>query len=297
MQNARKIILALTLLAMILCSWFALLDEPASQRIDAGLKRALISFATARTLNAVISVAQGTEVAIQPMGVGVTLTPGQLLEPVNDLVEKFASLMLAACVAFGIQKILIIIGGHWLVNLFLTTSALGWAWFYFRQQQSPQWLSKILVILLMVRFSIPMITIGTDLIFQEYMAAEYTINQQEISKGSAQVAEFMPSTETEQASNETEQSSNEDNVSWWGKVKKMAGSLASKATDALNVKKHARNLQQSAEKWVKHIINLIVIFLLQTLIIPILLIWALYALAVSLMRNPYNNAKKLMDSV
>lgn len=274
MQNARKVILAIALAFIILCSFFNFLDAPAIQRIDAGLKRALISFGTARTLNAVISVAQGTEVAIQPMGVGVTLTPGQLLEPVNDLVEKFATLMMAACVALGIQKMLISIGGNWLVSLFLTLTALSWAWLYFRQQQPPRWLSRVLVILLMVRFAIPIVTIGTDLLFKEYLATDYTINQQAIGKASSQVTELKPPVQAPTALTK-------DNGSWWDKglvnMKEMATNLASKTSAAVDVKAHAKNLQLSAEKWIEHIINLIVIFLLQTLIIPLLLIWALYA--------------------
>ncbi|MCB1944024.1 MAG: hypothetical protein KDI53_18575, partial [Candidatus Accumulibacter sp.] len=84
------------------------------------MKRALVSFATARALNAVISVAQGTEVSMQPAGMGVVLTPGQLLDPVNDLVEQFSHLMLAASVAFGVQKVLISIGAYWVISLLLT---------------------------------------------------------------------------------------------------------------------------------------------------------------------------------
>jgi hypothetical protein len=80
----------------------------------------------ARALNAVISVAQGTEVSLQPLGVGVTLAPGQLLDPVNDLVEKFSDLMLMASVAFGVQKVLISMGGYWLISLLLTFAAIGW---------------------------------------------------------------------------------------------------------------------------------------------------------------------------
>ena len=44
-------------------------------QVDAGLKRALATYAAARALNAVISVAQGTEVALEPGGVGVVLAP------------------------------------------------------------------------------------------------------------------------------------------------------------------------------------------------------------------------------
>lgn len=79
-----SVALAVAMLIIIVCSWLAPLDSAANKQVDAGLKRALLSFATARALNAVISVAQGTEVAVEPAGVGVVFTPGQILDPINQ---------------------------------------------------------------------------------------------------------------------------------------------------------------------------------------------------------------------
>src|SRR5512139_1881714 len=86
------------------------LDESAQVYVDQGLKRALVTFATARTLNAVLSLAQGTQVSAQPLGVGVQVGLGQLLRPINEIVGQFADLMLAACIAFGAMEILIRVG-------------------------------------------------------------------------------------------------------------------------------------------------------------------------------------------
>ena len=61
-------------------------DRFAETEYQALFQRALVTFALARTLNGVISAVQGTELALQPAGVGVTLTPGEILDPVNDLV-------------------------------------------------------------------------------------------------------------------------------------------------------------------------------------------------------------------
>ncbi|MCZ8284370.1 MAG: hypothetical protein O9353_02855, partial [Bacteroidia bacterium] len=72
MPAVRRALVAFTMAAFTACAWLAPLDAPAMQQVDAGLKRALVSFATARLLNAVISVAQGTEASVQPFGVGVT---------------------------------------------------------------------------------------------------------------------------------------------------------------------------------------------------------------------------------
>ena len=192
MKIARLTALALCMTAIILCSWLAPLDAPATQQVDAGLKRALLSFATARTLNGVISVVQGTQLSAQPFGVGVSLTPGQLLAPVNELVKHFSDLMLAASVAFGVQKVLISIGSYWLISLVLTAAALGWTWCYFRQRQSPGWLSRVLVILLMLRFAVPLVTIATDLLSQKFLSDDYVASQQAIDISSGKVATLNP---------------------------------------------------------------------------------------------------------
>ena len=43
-----------------------------------------------------------------------------------------------------------------------------------------------------------------------------------------------------------------------------------------DVKAHFANLKAAAEQAAEHIVKLIVIFVLQTLVIPLLLLWALY---------------------
>lgn len=314
MQIARRAIIALLLVTMVLCSWFALLDSPATQRVDSGLKRALISFAAARALNAAISVVQGTELSIQPMGVGINLTLGQVLDPINDLVEQFSSLMLVACVAFGVQKILISVGGYWPVNLILTIAALCWAWLFFRQLQPPAWLSRILVVLLMVRFAIPMVTIGTDLLFQKFLVADLNASQQVIDTASGQVTELnlpdqTPENKPDQLSENNPDQTPENNpdqisennpvqpsledkglASTLKDIKDKIGeaigsgkTIVTKTMAALrqkgSLKKQFKEIVVASEKWVEHFIHIIVIFLLQTLIIPILLLWALYAVA------------------
>lgn len=64
----------------------------------------------ARGLNAVVSVAQGTELSIEPVGVGVTLAPGEILDPLNDLIEQVSTVLLIASASIGIQKIVVGIG-------------------------------------------------------------------------------------------------------------------------------------------------------------------------------------------
>jgi hypothetical protein len=87
-QRAERILLVVVLAIALASAWLKPLDVAATEQVDAGLKRALVSFATARALNALISVAQGTDVAMQPGGVGVTFAPGQILRPLNELGKR-----------------------------------------------------------------------------------------------------------------------------------------------------------------------------------------------------------------
>ena len=260
-QPILRAALAIAVLIMVACSWLAPLDTTANQQVDAGLKRALISFATARALNAVISVAQGTEVAVEPAGVGVVFTPGQILDPVNDLVEQFSNLMLVASVAFGIQKVLLSIGAYWGISLVLTLTALAWVYRTLRQQPSPAWLAKILVVLLLIRFAIPVVTIGTEFLFQQFMARDYQASQQVIDNASGNLGKLNPPAETAQQN----PGMIESVKAWWSQTG--------------NVKLRFEQLKQTAEQTVENIIKLMVIFVLQTLIIPLLLLWVLYRVA------------------
>jgi hypothetical protein len=256
MQFAQRTLLLLSAAAVMLGAWLAPLDAPAMQRVDAGLKRALVSFASARALNAVISVVQGTEISAQPMGIGVVFTPGQVLDPVNDLVERFSNAMLAASVAFGVEKVLISVGGYWPASLLLTIVTLGWLWRRYHSR-SPAWLSRLLLILLMVRFAVPAVMLGSDLLFEKFLAADYTANQQAIDIASGQIEQSKPPVVTGEK----------------GLVDRMKDWLGEKSLDA-GARLDA--LKQAAEKITERVINLIVIFLLQTLIIPLVLLWAMY---------------------
>ncbi len=152
--HQRRVLIVVAVIAAVFFAWYPPIQDQANAQVDAGLKRALISFASARTLNAIISVVQGTEMSVQPFGVGLTLTPGQVLDPINDLLEQFSSLMLVASVAFGIQKILLAVGGHFAVSAVVSAVLILWAWLAL-SDKSVTWVSRLVLVLLMIRFAVP----------------------------------------------------------------------------------------------------------------------------------------------
>jgi hypothetical protein len=261
-MSTRNRLLMLFALALVLAlAWLRPLDDAATGQVDAGLKRALVTFGTARALNAVISVAQGTEVAVQPAGVGVTFAPGQVLDPVNDLVEQFSTLMLAASVSFGVQRALVGVGGYWAVSLLLTVVALGWAATHWRGRTPPPWLTRLLLVLVLVRFAVPVVALASEASFQLFLAEDYSAGQARIELSTDQFSSLnAPADPTR-----PEESLAERMKRWWSQT--------------ADVGKRFDEMKQVAARTVEHIVRLIVVFLMQTLVLPLLLMWALLRLS------------------
>ena len=180
-RGATRRILAVVALAVLLpLAWLGTLDGWAGRNVETGLTRALATFATARAANAVISAMQGTSVDVTPLGVGVIATPGQILDPLNDLVEEFSTLMLAACVSFAIQALLMAVGASWEVSLALTVLLLGWALIAWRAAPPPRLLVRLLVILLFVRFAPALAALGSEGAFRAVMAGTYSSSQSRV---------------------------------------------------------------------------------------------------------------------
>lgn len=238
-------------------AWLAPMDATASAHAQAGLKRALATFAAARALNAAISVAKGTELSVAPAGLGVTLTPGQVLDPVDDLVEQFSSLMLMASVAFGVEIALIRMGAHWIVAALLTAVAAAWAWRAWRGQPRLAWLDRLVVAALLVRFAVPLVVLGSEAGFRLFLEGDYAAGQAAIESSGREIdARAAPS-----AVPKGEESIADRLKGWWSR--------------APDVGQRIDELKAVAGRAIEHVVRLIVVFLLQTLVVPLLLLWAL----------------------
>lgn len=167
-------LLVLAVAAMLVAlAWLKPLDTGAQTALTTGLKRALVAFAVVRSLDAAVSLAQESTVSLQPAGVGVTLAAGQLLDPVNDLLEKVSGVLLAASASFGIQLLLLKLGGSTLVSAVLTAVLAAAAWRWWRAGALPRWLALLASLMIVVRFAVPLASAGSELAFAYAMADDY----------------------------------------------------------------------------------------------------------------------------
>jgi hypothetical protein len=102
-------------------AWYGVLDQYSSETINSSTAAAGLVYATARGINALVSVLQGTELN----AVLLTFSIGEVLDPINDLIERFSTLVLFALGSLALQQILLTLVSHAMFNAALSILAIG----------------------------------------------------------------------------------------------------------------------------------------------------------------------------
>jgi len=249
-MNLQRKILGAMLLAMLAgLVWLRPLDAPAVQYTESGLKRALATFAAARAMNAALSVLQSGTVNLQ-LGAGASVQLGAVLDPLDDLVEQFSALMLAATISFATQRLLIELSGAWPVSALLSALLLAWAAFRWQGRIAPGWLPRLALGLLCLRLAVPLAALGSEATYRMLLAREYDASQMEI--GSAKV----PGVEIQSEAGVIDKLK-----AWWSQSTEFDKKIAA--------------LKAAANGWVEHMVRLSAVFLVQTVVLPLLFLWAM----------------------
>lgn len=294
-SKLKLISMLVVLTAILYCAWAKPLDSIAEKQVAAGFKRALISYGSARVVSAAISFVQDVNFSVQFFG-GVEFSPGQALHSIGNLVDKFADLMLAATVIFGAMKVLIMIGGSLWASLAVTGAFLVWGAYYLRGHPSPIWLSKLVIILLLTRFAVPIAMVGSDLVYQHFLAARYTENQSVIDK-TANKMDVIPNAGVNGLAPDgnpvIDGGAGNDGV----KPKNIFLPIPKPQIPDIvkDMPRKISGLIQASKELPERIINLIVVFLLQTLVVPLLFFWALYRVLTAMFQNPETGLKNKTD--
>ncbi len=250
---------------MIAVAFMKPIDNSSESQIDSALTRALIGFGIARTLNGVISVAQGTEFAVQPAGVGVNFSPGEILDPVNDLVERFSWVMLVATSSLGVQKILLEVSSWIGISFMLAGAAVFWL--LTRMQSGAassiaKFASRLLLVMLLLRFLIPVGSIANDWVYRQFLQPKFETSSQQLEVASERIREIST-----RQSNPPEESSS---------LRQKAKNIYQSMTSKFDFDGMLQDYKKSAEDVSEHAVNLIVVFLLQTILFPLIFLFVVY---------------------
>lgn len=267
----RQLVIGLLLGLAVLLAHAGWLDAAGGHYTERGFQRALVTFAVTRGLNGVISIVQGTEFSLEPGGVGVNLAPGQVLDPVNDLVERFSWLMLASTTSLGMQRLLLDIFitplVTWLLTFFAVAAFVSLV--RLRGSRAGIVLLRLTLVLIVLRFAAPVSAMLGEGGYALFLSERYETASQSLEQVTEQIRE------TGRVSPAGEQGVMDRARQFYDAIAEFDGAA------------YARRFEQVAETAALDVINLTVVFLAQTLVFPLLFLWGVWLLLRALMRAQF----------
>lgn len=264
-KGQRLLTLLACLLALALGTYSGALQQriinpllaPLDQQAQSALKHSLMlssaSFATARLIDRGIAFVSEAEV-----GVGVaSVKPGQLLKPLQDMAVRYSDVMVLAMTSIGLQLFLLEFGKLAALPLFaggmLASAALLLVGPASWRRSCRYLLRGFIALLLIIRIGIPLAAYGVAGL------SDWVLTPQREAAEAALQLETAALQRTEQPALSTEQGS----LSW---LKQMAA----QANDLFSA------MKSFSDNMVEKLIQLIVVYALQTLIFPLLSLYLLW---------------------
>ncbi|MEJ2143214.1 MAG: hypothetical protein P8Y24_12825 [Gammaproteobacteria bacterium] len=272
----KQLVLSILFISIAIVAIGGWLDDTSSSYTEATFNRALVAFGIAKGLNGVISVAQGTEVALQPAGVGVNFTPGEILDPINDLIEQFSWIMLASTASLGVQRILLNISvWPWFSGFVVLLLVIVVMSYWYKPVQQVSWrplLFKTMLVFVFLRFSVPLIAIGSELVYSQFLSEQYIESSQQLEQTTDRITQINQ-VEEKNAPGKKKQSILDS-------VKELYSSTAA----AMDIDARVEQYKKAAGDATRHAINLIVVFIFQTILFPLLFLLVVYQLLKKLIK-------------
>lgn len=292
----KKIILSLFLIALVSVSSVKVVDQVSTEQLDKAFTRSVTVFAIARGLNGLISVVQGTEVYATPAGVGVNFAVGQIVDPMNDMVERFSWVMLMSSVSLGVQEIMLRLGQTGPVQLLLAISALFlilmlWVpklW----HAHSFNFIFKSLVIFSFLRFAVPLIVLLSEGIYTYALEPRYEEAKTALVFSNQEIKGIISDVQSNQRRQIKVHEYHERTFM------QKAQKYFDDTIESLDLKKQLESLQKRFERLldtlqnkfnhaIDYILTLITIFIVQSVLMPLILLWGFLKLFRGFIRRDF----------
>jgi len=233
------------------------IDQSGETYLNETLKKALYTYGIARLSNGLISVFQSATA-----GVGVTVGFGEFLDPFNDLIERFSFVMLLSTASLGVQKVLMEIGAWLGLKILLSVSMLflligTWVPRRFHIDLSGVG-TKLLLIALFVRFLIPVVGVAGNTIDGLFLETRY--------EESIQAAkEINNSVDLDDITGGKFSAEGREEPGFFDKIRQM--------TDTAALREKFEAVKEKLADLVPKLIDLIVVFMIQTILLPLIVLW------------------------
>lgn len=214
-----------------------------------------------------ISVIQGTEIAVSPAGVGLNISVGEVLDPINDLAERFSWIMLVSTTSLGVQRILMEMG-DWLGLRVLLTMAMillavsTWkrSWGFVDLHTIAV---RLLILALTARLFIPAVALVSETIYDRFLNRHYLEATATLTHIEDELKQTVPTVQEKPES--TGSASTLQELRRW----------MTETKDLIDFRAKIELLGAKLERFTEDTVRLMVVFIFQTIVIPFVMLWVL----------------------
>jgi len=279
-KKARTMTLVLGILCVLL-SVLPVWEQQTQLQLQQTMNQSVVTFALARGLNGVISVIQETEVAVQPAGVGVSFEPGQILDPVNDLVESFSDVMLASSLVLGSLRIFTELMSQDAIKIAVVLCGIIWLLscrYWLHHSNWCRMITALLALLVSLRLFVPVAFLVSEHVSHWVLDDYYQTSTQALNKTQQEFQQTAHIQSNEQSKIE-EQANNER--SW---SEQLTGTYQ-QAKRLFDIEEQLHQLKRQADIAIEHSIQLMVVFIIKVMVLPLLIGFLFIALIKRLTRE------------
>ena len=161
-------LIAVLIVVLVTLSSTRVLDDYVDDYTNESIRNAALTYATARGINALVSVLQSTQVEAGVIVSG-SMTIGEVLDPLNDMIERFSSVMAWVLASLAAQKLLLLLASQqlflYLVAVLGITSLLL---IYYGRSPAQSLVFRCFLVAVFLRFALGLVVVmnsGVDALF------------------------------------------------------------------------------------------------------------------------------------
>jgi hypothetical protein len=262
--NKNKITFTLLIITLVIIACSSILDKIAHETINESLSSALITFGSASLLDSVISMFKSFEVSVGVASFDI----GQMLNSISDMLDLFKHTMALDLASLSLQKFLLITMSSKLFNGLILASGIALLSTIWVQSLSLYKIKaiKIFKVLLIIRFAViasVSLALVSDHLFIDASIKENESQATELSQSISQKVNIITSLPEQLEQTETK-----------GFMKGMSDKWNSVKSSVMTPKEIITNILESIDNAMIKFINLMMLFVLKTIILPILFLVA-----------------------
>jgi len=249
------------------------LDSTADIYFKDSITKAGGSYGVCRVINATVSVIQESSVQLEPAGIGLSLAVGQIVDPINDMVERLSNVLVMSIASLGVQELAYEISITIVPQLFAVLLLLLSVFIWFKDARILKLrkiLMSVLVIASIARFCLPISSIANEFLQETFFEDKILEANNILTASTADIDKFEDVTAP--------------------KIDGFIGTIESSASyikeKSIDFKNTIQVIMENKGVIVENLLRLtflyLGIFVIQVLILPLLIFWFLMRVVNSL---------------